>query len=461
MDIQDHSRPRLVILTESGEVVGSFSLGSGVCRIGRSDQNEVVISDPSVSGTHAEIEAHEGHWVVRDAGSTNGTFVDGQRVTLAEVQAGQVFRLGNIQVGIELGSGPVAPGRVEVGASPAAPVRVAVAAPRLRVSAAVTVERPGNTAAGEERTAGSGQVPPAESAAAADSGAGPAPELVCQKCGGLFAKAETKRYLAGSRDVYGCTRCGGFCVPIAAYEQERARQSLTFGQLVQDAFRYPLRGDGRLLLVLAGIVFGVLNGGRDLIEYVVTQSRMMPPMFIVSYLILTVAVTGYFFACLQGIIQTSASGEETMPDWPEVSTFWDEIFMPFFRFTMVFLLALGPGVVLQRSGFVLPGFALMLLGFMALPMILLAVACAESLGALNPVTVFSSIARIPGQYLLTCGILLGLLFASGLFRFALELTGIPFVPAFIAGFVSLYVSCVSARILGCLYYVNRHEFNWF
>jgi sigma-B regulation protein RsbU (phosphoserine phosphatase) len=52
----------------------------GRVRIGRSDQNEVVLTDPSLSRTHAEIFDEHGVLMLKDCGSRNGTLVDGQPI---------------------------------------------------------------------------------------------------------------------------------------------------------------------------------------------------------------------------------------------------------------------------------------------------------------------------------------------------------------------------------------------
>lgn len=49
--------------------------------IGRSPQNEIVINDPEMSRRHAQIVQQGDYFVVSDLGSTNGTFVNGQRCT--------------------------------------------------------------------------------------------------------------------------------------------------------------------------------------------------------------------------------------------------------------------------------------------------------------------------------------------------------------------------------------------
>ena len=49
--------------------------------VGRGPQCGLVIDDPSVSSTHAELLRRDGQIVVRDLNSTNGTMVDGQRIS--------------------------------------------------------------------------------------------------------------------------------------------------------------------------------------------------------------------------------------------------------------------------------------------------------------------------------------------------------------------------------------------
>lgn len=54
---------------------------AGKLRIGRDPGNGLRLSHETVSRTHAELRLHDGVWVLRDLGSTNGTTVNGQRVT--------------------------------------------------------------------------------------------------------------------------------------------------------------------------------------------------------------------------------------------------------------------------------------------------------------------------------------------------------------------------------------------
>jgi pSer/pThr/pTyr-binding forkhead associated (FHA) protein len=51
-----------------------------VVNVGRGDFNDLVIPEPSVSASHAKLQQREGIWVIADLGSTNGTYVDGERI---------------------------------------------------------------------------------------------------------------------------------------------------------------------------------------------------------------------------------------------------------------------------------------------------------------------------------------------------------------------------------------------
>lgn len=69
--------------------------------IGREAGNLLVIPDPSVSRRHARIALENGTLVVYDLGSTNGVFVNGQRVQQQALRAGDLVRFGSVQFRVE------------------------------------------------------------------------------------------------------------------------------------------------------------------------------------------------------------------------------------------------------------------------------------------------------------------------------------------------------------------------
>ena len=86
--------------------------------IGRDPGCDVEVADPRVSRRHAVLEASTDGWVLRDAGSSNGTFLDGARLTEAPVGSGLRIRLGGVD-GPELVVDPVAPPEAAVPAAEA------------------------------------------------------------------------------------------------------------------------------------------------------------------------------------------------------------------------------------------------------------------------------------------------------------------------------------------------------
>jgi pSer/pThr/pTyr-binding forkhead associated (FHA) protein len=73
-----------------------------IVNVGRADYNDIVLADESVSTTHAKLQRREGVWVLVDLDSTNGTFVDGERVSgEMPLAPGALLRFGDIQAMFE------------------------------------------------------------------------------------------------------------------------------------------------------------------------------------------------------------------------------------------------------------------------------------------------------------------------------------------------------------------------
>jgi pSer/pThr/pTyr-binding forkhead associated (FHA) protein len=66
--------------------------------IGRSSACQIVLGDDTVSRRHAELRYEDGRWILRDLGSSNGTYVNGRLVTEAEVRRGDVVHLGGCRL---------------------------------------------------------------------------------------------------------------------------------------------------------------------------------------------------------------------------------------------------------------------------------------------------------------------------------------------------------------------------
>ncbi|MEU9387766.1 FHA domain-containing protein, partial [Streptomyces sp. NPDC048279] len=70
--------------------------------LGRDPQGDLVFDDARVSWRHATISFDGRSWVIEDHGSTNGTFVQSQRVQRTEIGPGSAVHLGNANDGPRL-----------------------------------------------------------------------------------------------------------------------------------------------------------------------------------------------------------------------------------------------------------------------------------------------------------------------------------------------------------------------
>jgi len=95
--------PLASLLVKSGALKNQrLPVRTPVFNIGRADYNDIVFPDPSVSTTHAKLQRREGVWVVVDLDSTNGTFVDGERVKgESPLAPGALLRFGDVQLVFE------------------------------------------------------------------------------------------------------------------------------------------------------------------------------------------------------------------------------------------------------------------------------------------------------------------------------------------------------------------------
>lgn len=91
---------KLVVHTESLKGL-SHELKVERTTIGRVEDNTFQIADPSVSSHHCEILLKGTDVVVKDLNSTNGTFINGDRVSEATLKPGQTLRLGQVDLKLD------------------------------------------------------------------------------------------------------------------------------------------------------------------------------------------------------------------------------------------------------------------------------------------------------------------------------------------------------------------------
>jgi pSer/pThr/pTyr-binding forkhead associated (FHA) protein len=119
--------PVLIVKFE-GSVLQKVSINGGSITIGRGPDNSIPIDNLAVSNHHAEIRSEEGHLVIQDLDSLNGTFVNNQRVKRSALKHGDVVSIGKHSIQVDeksQGESPVAvtrpSGSVSSGGVKAAP----------------------------------------------------------------------------------------------------------------------------------------------------------------------------------------------------------------------------------------------------------------------------------------------------------------------------------------------------
>jgi DNA-binding NtrC family response regulator len=92
---------RLVVI-EGQNRGAAVALVRAQATVGRHPTNDLVLSDPSVSSVHLEISRRPGgHVLVRDAGSTNGSWFGDHRLLEAELAPGAILRVGDTLLRVE------------------------------------------------------------------------------------------------------------------------------------------------------------------------------------------------------------------------------------------------------------------------------------------------------------------------------------------------------------------------
>ena len=88
----------VTIFPKRGAAV-TVELGDAPLTLGRSPDNVFPLADPFCSGRHAVIRPEGGGYVIEDAGSKNGTFLNGRRIeTPAALKSGDEIRVGGVRI---------------------------------------------------------------------------------------------------------------------------------------------------------------------------------------------------------------------------------------------------------------------------------------------------------------------------------------------------------------------------
>lgn len=442
-NMQRGGKPEVIILEP-----GTFMLG-------RDPECTYRLDHPSISTVHCEIRRERGQVFVRDLGSTNGTFIEDCPVKdVTELLPDQVIRLGDTiwrfqGTNLHVGKADTRAHSQEE----------EVIAP----TSSLGLNRTAKTAAEAETNL----TPPALRPCSKNSRH--AAIFICLNCRSEFCRECVRERQSDQAIRYYCPTCSGRCEDIGTYEIQlqqgaiqRERQRNLF-LILPDIFRYPLRSSGIILMI----------GGSLMIlfyKFMIAWASQVGPFGIGAIILFTFLFFGYSVAYLHKIVQHSANGDAEMPDWPDLSSLWDDIAWPTLQMIGIVLLSFGPffGYLVAYGSDPNPWIwiPLLIISLIYFPMACLSVCMFNSLAAANPLNVFSSILKVLQNYYLAsvifwAAIITGVVIDIILNLLPREMLGVRIAAIILSTPVSLYLLVIEARVLGLIYHGNSDKLGWF
>jgi hypothetical protein len=383
-----------------------IQLKPGPNLLGRSEANDFAVTHDSVAAMHCQITVTGPIATLKDLGSPAGTLLGGMLVSESRLENGATIQLGEIVL------------RFETDAT-----SIITALPNHNETPVSCPAHP--------KAAGS---------------------YHCPQCGQHFCELCVNRSSMRGRIERFCRTCGVECETVRT-TAPTITPPPPFARQIRSAFGYPLHGDGLILLGAGAVFFFVVN--------------VFAKHAAILGLLVSLAAAGYLIRYYQQILTTSATGRDTMPDWPDFTDFGDLV-SPIVQFLGTFAISFGPAIALNI--FVAPETtwkawavpAALGAGCIYFPMAFMAVAMADSLSALNPLVILPSILKIPGAYLAAVMVLVAGVAASWLGDAVLpRLLPVPIILPVLGQFIGLYLATVEMRILGLLYRAKQDELGWF
>lgn len=216
----------------------------------------------------------------------------------------------------------------------------------------------------------------------------------------------------------------------------------------RDIASYAFRGNGKYILFIGAVIS------------VIADIASFAPTF--GFLAMIV-LSGYFCAIYFEVIQSTATGDDEAPDFPEITSFLEDVLEPLVQVVGVTLLSFGPGVVYwiftdeaAYNPFIL--YSLLSFGTIYFPMAMLAVVILGSLKGMSPHIVIPAIFHGGLLYWIAV-ILLCLLYAvqyvtEGLFE------GHAIIGTLVMAALGMFTLMTNGRILGILYRDREEELGW-
>ncbi len=218
--------------------------------------------------------------------------------------------------------------------------------------------------------------------------------------------------------------------------------------ILQDIFTYPFRGSGKYML-LFGVILSVIS----------KIASFAPAVGSIAGLILAAYLTATYFE----IIETTATGSDKAPVFPNVTSVWDDLIWPLLKSVIVALFSFAPlwiYLICSGENNARPEWVLALAGLGAIyfPMAMTAMVVLGYLGAMLPHIVVPAIFRAGGLYWLAVFLIILIFLAQGFLGDLLA--RIPILGAVVASLVEIVAMMINGRTLGIIYRERREEMGW-
>lgn len=105
VDIPDEGEVGQMIVTRGATAGARYALDAGETTIGRHPDSSIFLDDVTVSRHHARVVTEgNGQYRLEDAGSLNGTYLDGERVDSAQLREGAQIQVGKFRLVFVIGT---------------------------------------------------------------------------------------------------------------------------------------------------------------------------------------------------------------------------------------------------------------------------------------------------------------------------------------------------------------------
>lgn len=105
VDVAGDGEVGQLIVTRGGTAGARFALGDETVTIGRHPDSRIFLDDVTVSRQHARVVREpSGTYLLEDAGSLNGTYLDGERIERASLREGAQVQVGKFRLVFVIGA---------------------------------------------------------------------------------------------------------------------------------------------------------------------------------------------------------------------------------------------------------------------------------------------------------------------------------------------------------------------